>query len=206
MDYKPNSHRFKREQAEKEAAEKERKVNKVISGGAKTKKKSEVRKFADVFVPEDTAKVKNHILMDVLVPAIKNMISESIKTGIDMILYGDVDTRRKTNSPASKISYGKFYDSPVYRSNSVTTASRYTTYDYSDIILDSRGDAEAVLMGMDEIMSKYELVRVADMYDLVGITGSYTDNNYGWTDIRSARIERVREGYIIRMPKPLPID
>lgn len=203
MDYKPNSNRFKQEQAEKAKAEKDKRATKVVSGTAKPQKKNAITKFADVFVPEDTAKVKNHILKDVVIPAIKNMIAESVKTGIDMILYGDTDVRRK-NSPASKISYGKFYDSPVRRDSAPI---RYNTYDYTDVVLDSRGDAEAVLMGMDEIMAKYEIVRVADLYDLVGITGnSYTDNNYGWNDIRSARIERVRDGYVIKMPKPLPID
>ena len=28
----------------------------------------------------------------------------------------------------------------------------------------------------------------------VGITGNYTDNKYGWTNIRNAEIMRVREG------------
>ena len=76
----------------------------------------------------------------------------------------------------------------------------------NNIVFNSRGDAEAVLMSMDELISQYEVVRVADLYDLAGITGDYTDYRYGWTDIRSARIERVRDGYIIRMPKALPLD
>ena len=55
-------------------------------------------------------------------------------------------------------------------------------------------------------MEEYDLVRVSDMFDLSGVTGSYTDNNYGWTDIRSAEIQRVRDGYVIKMPRALPID
>lgn len=32
------------------------------------------------------------------------------------------------------------------------------------------------------------------------------ENNYTVNDIRKARIDRVREGYVLRMPKVQPID
>ena len=64
--YKPNSHKAK-EEASKNVPEK--KIEKVISGTAKSKKKSEVRKLTDVFISEDVDSVKSYILLDVLVPA-----------------------------------------------------------------------------------------------------------------------------------------
>ena len=59
---------------------------------------------------------------------------------------------------------------------------------------------------MDEMISVYGIVSVADLYDLIGVTGNYTDNKYGWTDIRSASVVRVRDGYIVKMPKAMPLD
>ena len=59
---------------------------------------------------------------------------------------------------------------------------------------------------MDEIIDTYGIVTIADFYDLAGVTGDYTTNNYGWTNIRSAEVVRVRDGYIIKMPKAMPID
>jgi hypothetical protein len=41
---------------------------------------------------------------------------------------------------------------------------------------------------------------------LVGITGNYTDNKYGWTDIRSASVNRTRDGYALKLPKALPLN
>jgi hypothetical protein len=79
-------------------------------------------------------------------------------------------------------------------------------YSYDDIILPTRGEAEEVLTRMDELMDTYGLVRVADLYDLVGITGEYTDNRYGWTNITRAEIIRNRDGYMIKMPRAVPID
>lgn len=209
MDYNPNSNRFltKDKPTEEENLGK-KKVDKVVSGSVKTKKKSSLSKFADTFIEEDKDTVVGYLLSEVLIPSFKKMVSDTIKTGIDKMLYGDSEVSR-SNSPASKISYSKYYNDKSSYSRSSSTApvaNRRDTYEYNNIVLETRGDAEAVLMGMDDIIAKYEIVSVADLYDLVGIAGSYTDYKYGWTDIRSARIERVRDGYVIRMPKALPLD
>lgn len=209
MDYNPNSNRFltKDKPTEEENLGK-KKVDKVVSGSVKTKKKSSLSKFADTFIEEDKDTVVGYLLSEVLIPSFKKMVSDTIKTGIDKMLYGDAEVSR-SNSPASKISYSKYYNDKSSYSRSSSTApvaNRRDTYEYNDIVLETRGDAEAVLMGMDDIIAKYEIVSVADLYDLVGVAGSYTDYKYGWTDIRSARIERVRDGYVIRMPKALPLD
>ena len=52
----------------------------------------------------------------------------------------------------------------------------------------------------------YGTVSVADLYDLVGISGNYTDNKYGWTNIRNAEPIRVRDGYMLKLPKALPLN
>ena len=50
------------------------------------------------------------------------------------------------------------------------------------------------------------LARWREDGDLVGVTGNYTDNKYGWTNIRNAEVVRVRDGYRIKLPRALPID
>ena len=74
-----------------------------------------------------------------------------------------------------------------------------------DIILESRAEAEDVISSMEKIIETYGFVRVADLYDLVGITCNYTDNNYGWTNIRSAESVKVRDGYMLKLPKAEPL-
>ena len=51
-DVKPNSHKYKEEQ-KKKAAEGEKRVEKVVKGQVKTKKKGELSKFAEIFISED---------------------------------------------------------------------------------------------------------------------------------------------------------
>lgn len=196
-EYKPNSHKSK-----EAAAKSEKKVEKVVSGTATRRKKSELRKFTDIFISEDVDNVKSYILVDVLVPSIKKAVSDIIKNGIDMLLYGESDHR--SSSTASKVSYRSYYDKDKRDSRPLNR--NRAGYGYDDIVLDNRGEAEEVLERMDELVATYGMVRVADMYDLMGVTPNYTDNKYGWTDIRSAKVVRIQQGYVIKMPRALPLD
>ena len=200
-EYKSNSHKSKEEQ--KSPPTERQKLDKIVNGTVKVKKKSELTKFAEIFLPEDISNIKNYILMDVLVPAIKNTIEDIITNGTRMLLRGEIGVR-KGSSTASSISYNRYYDQKRYgESNSVQTR---TGYSYNEIILETRGEAEEILTRMDELIDTYGLVRVADLYDLVGVSGNYTDNKYVWTNIRNAKIVRVRDGYMIELPKALPIN
>lgn len=198
-DYKANSHRSKEG---KQNEVKEKKVEQVAK--AKTKKKSEVKKFADVFVAEDVTSVKDYILMEVLLPAAKKAISDIVTNGIDMLLYGE--PRSKSKSRESKTSYTKYYNDRDRDYDRPSRSRGRYGYDYDDIILDTRREAEEVLDRMDDLIDNYGMVSVADLYDLVGISGNYTDNKYGWTNLRSADVQRVRDGYLLKLPKALPFD
>ena len=72
-DYKPNSNRFKEEQKNKD-----KKIEKVVTGNVITKKKSKARKFTEELVSEDAKNVKSYVLGEVLIPAIKKLISDEV--------------------------------------------------------------------------------------------------------------------------------
>ena len=192
--YPSNSHKAREEVAEK-------KVEKVVSGKTSTKKKSGIRKLSDTFLSEDVSNVKSYIFSEVLLPAAKKLVSDIVTNGIDMLLYGEIKNK-KGNS--SKVSYSRYYDdrsrdyrSPVVRNN----------FDYDEIIFETRGDAEAVLDAMYDILNQYKVVSVAELYDLASITThNYTCNNYGWIDLRGSSVVRVRDGYILKLPRALAID
>lgn len=204
-EYKPNSHKSKEEQRESDALP-EKKVGKVITGSAKSKKKGEMQKFANIFISEDVGNVKSYIIMEVLVPAVKKAISDIVTNGIDMILYSETG-RTKKSATASKVSYGKFYDRDSDRRRDYRSAGTRGGYDYDDIIFETRGDAESVLDAMNDIISQYGVVSVGDLYDLADVsTNNYAVNKYGWTDISGCKPVRVRDGYILKLPKALPLN
>ena len=205
-EYKSNSYRSKETQKNDNVKPEDRKIEKIVTGVVKTKKKSKISQAMDNFISEDAKNVKSYVFGEVLIPAIKKAISDIVTDGIDIILYGEARGRNK-RSTADRVSYRSYYDDRGGRNRmNERQAIMAGSYSYDDIILSTRGEAEDVLSRMDELIETYGLVRVADLYDLVGITGNYTDNKYGWTNIRNAEIIRVRDGYMIKMPRAIPID
>lgn len=195
-EYTSNSHKLRDEQR-RGVKPPEKKVEKVISGTAISKKKNGIHKIASVFIPEDVENVKAYIFEDIVVPAVKDLILDAVKA----ILGANGKSGRRSNGE----SYRRYYDEKNARRDYGTTRAR-SGYDYDDIILDNRGEAEDVLSRMEELIDVYGLVSVADLYDLVGIQGNYTDNKYGWTDIRNAQAVRVRDGYLLKLPRALPLN
>lgn len=197
-DLKPNSDKYK----ERTKKESEKNLERIVTGNVSVKKKNDIQKFAETFVKEDLNTVKSYIWTEVLLPAFKAVISDSV----NMMLYGETSRNRKTNNRrASQVSYSSYYDRPNDRRepNYVRSASRYV---FDDLKFEDRGDADEVLSTLDDLLNRYPSVSIADLNELVGITGRYTDNKYGWTDISQAYIERTRDGYILRMPKAIPLD
>ena len=195
-EYKSNSHRSK----ELTKNEPVKKVVKPIAKATKKKKNA----LAETFISEDASNIKSYILMDVLVPAIKKAVIDIVTDGISMLFYGDTSHgNRRSSTSASYISYNRYSDRD--RRDDRTSYGR-SRYSYDDIILQSRGEAEEVLDRMSEMIDTYGIVSVADMYDLVGIATNYTDNKYGWTNLRNAEPIRVSNGYMLKLPKAGPID
>lgn len=202
--YKPNSHKYKNEQMALAAGEKktdDKKIEKVVTGAVKTKKKSEARKFADVFIAEDMSSVGSSILNDVVIPALKKLIYDAGKNALEMSLFGG--TRRgDRDSRGAQVSYRQYYDNDRF-DDRPRTRSRL---DFDDLTFANRGDAERVLDEMIATVRRYGLVTVADMYEMAGERQPYTSNNFGWMSLRGADVERCRDGYYLRLPKAQPID
>lgn len=199
-EYKPNSYAYKERQKN---AQEEKRVEKVARGNVKTKKKSDLYRLADVFIAEDVRSVKSYALMEIIIPAVKKALYDVICDSTGMILgEGKRDTHRGSNS--SYVSYRSYSDD---RSRRRTDETRYNNnFDREDIVYESKGEAEAVLERMDACLDQYGVVKVADMYDAAGLTVPFTANRYGWTSLRNAETVRVRDGYIIKLPKAMPLD
>lgn len=201
-DYKSNSHKSKEEQKRPV-----KRTEKVVSGSVKTKK-NEVRKFTDIFVAGDLAGVGEFLWYDVTVPAVKRLIEDLTINGVSKMLWGRDATARGSGGYSSglpKVSYGSFYDKKDQRSPRDDTRTS-VRFDYDDLVYASRGDAEVVLMQMDEMLDRFKVVTVLDMYDAAGKTAPFTADNYGWKDLHDAKVVPVRGGYVIKLPRAYPVD
>ena len=145
--------------------------------------------------------------MDVLVPAIKKAVYDIVTNGIDMFLYGG-SGRGKSSSNGPKVSYSRYYESkssnmPSYRANENRNSNGLN---YEEIVFSTRGEAEAALQQLRDIVAKYGMARVNDLYEMADLSAPYTTQKYGWMDVSSAYVDRVRDGYILKLPRAVPID
>lgn len=197
-DYKPNSHKYKREQQE---AVSDKRVERVINGPVKTQKQSGLHNFGD-----DVKRVVEHVCKNMLIPGAKKILYDMFSGGLSMFLFGDRGAGTTNNTVAGRVSYRNYYDPSYDTPRTVDSMRTAPAYSYDNIVFSTRTEAVEVLSRMDECIAKYKMVRVADLYDLVGITGNFTDNKYGWTNIASADVVPVNGGFMIRLPKALPIE
>ena len=197
--YPGNSHKSKEDRKTMSTGDKQ--IKKLVSKPAKTKKKGEIRKFAEEFIVDDIKSVKSYVVSDVLIPTIKDTIWNIFTNTLDMFLFNGSKDHRKGRK-TSKVSYRDYYDSKNDRDRKYEPRDRF---DFDDLEFDSRGEADAVLTGMLEVIEDYGVVSVSDMYDMADVTAPYTGNRYGWTSLRNAEVVRVRNAYIIKLPKAKPI-
>lgn len=199
-EYRSNSDKSREKQTNKPVPEK--KIEKVVQGEVRSKKKSGLQKITDAFVPDDVANVKSYIIEDIVVPAAKEILLDSVKA-----ILGINGKNGNKQTPASRVSYRQYYNNDSRRNYSSSGNRSRNSYDFDDIVIDNRGEAEEVLDRMEEIIATYGLVSVADFYELVGVPSNYTDNNYGWSNLRNAYVDRLRDGgYIIKLPRAFQLD
>lgn len=189
---------------QKEEVKKEKVIKQVAKGKVQTRKETKLGSLISKFIVSDLRTVSEYVVKDILIPSAKRTLGEMLNNGIDMMLYGEVKPKRRSTS-SSRVSYASYYDRDDRTIRRDSNIGRARTSSH-DVLLETRVEAEEVLNTLDDLIDQYGVVSVADLYDLVGLTSTnYTDNKYGWTDLRHAEVRRDRDGYLLRMPKATPI-
>lgn len=202
-EYKGNS--FKQREQEKEAKQ-EKQVVKVVKGVVKSRKKGELQKLRDVFIEEDIDTVKERIFIEIIKPTVKRLVYNIIEGSASMML-GQGSGNGGKHGSVSRVRYDGYFDDPRSKQRDYASTSVRNALDYDDIIFDNRGDAELVLSAMEDILAKYRFVSVADLFELADISNNnFTTNKYGWADLQSARVVPTRGGYMLRLPRAVPLD
>lgn len=196
-----NSHKSKEK---KEVVE----TKKIIKGRVRQRKKPVGSRVKDAIISEDGVEVRDHLIGDILIPALKDTIINLVSDGINMLLWGDTNGGRSSrrDSNRSRVSYESYYD----RSNRYERQGRYShasrRRSVDDVIFDSREEAEDVLDAMIEYLDNYDQVAVGHFYDFVGIGTNPSDFRCGWDNLARSKVDRVRDGYVIRFPTILALD
>lgn len=207
VDYPGNSHSAKKG---KPAAKDRPKVEPVV-GHVVERRRGIASELIHNFVQEDARTVLGYLMLDVLVPAAKNTILDFFNQGLERTLFGDATPRRSygrsTTAPAARTNYQGVSVSRLPKVDPRPPLSRQAraTHNFAEYVLQTRGEAEDVLDGLRELIDRFGVASVMDMYDLLGITPEFTDNNWGWENLDHAGVRAVRGGYILNLPPTVPI-
>lgn len=191
----------------------EKNVERVVEGVVVRRKKPVGKRFVETFFggagPRD---IWAYVVLDVLIPSARDMVAEGAREMIEMAIYPEGRSRRRA-SKSTDNRYGRVdyhsKSSPFSRKEEPSRAMSHTArarHDFDELIFANRVEATEVLDQLFSLVSQYEQATVADLYTLVGVTANFTDQSWGWTDLRGSNISRSRNGYLLDLPKPEPLD
>lgn len=183
-----------------------KKLTKVVQGNAVARSKSFGKKFGETFLAEDMKGVGNYLFFDVLVPAVKDTIVNIVTNGINAFVYGDTKPAQSrfnrpygsTNRPYTPYSS---YSKPQPPGGSFSRRELGYSREKEPIV-ETRYDADLVLEELNNTIAEYDQATVGDLYDLLGFDSEYTDYNWGWVDLSTANVRKVRDGWLIDLPRP----
>lgn len=197
-----NSHSKKKEEVDEHIH-----VERVTKGKIERKPQSLGQRVKAEIISENSRSVGEHLLWDILVPAIKDTIVDLVKNGVETLMYGGAsprDDRIGRNRGSSYVRYNSYYDKD--RDQRYHRSSSRRSDDLDDILFDSNAEAEKVLLALIDMLDEYDFVTRGHFYELIGERTRPSDFNWGWDNLRNARVERVRNGYRIRLPREVAID
>ena len=189
----------------------EKNIKRVTSSDPIRKKKSLGKQFKETFIGGDAKTAVRYAMFDILLPAARDMVIDVTTQGLEKLIFGD--SRRRGGSqppqagPMGYVSYNRYQMGSRQTAPQRTLSRRARSqHDFDEVVLTSRVEAEEVIDKLFEVVSRYGTATVADLYELVGLPSSHTDNKWGSTDIRGAGVSRVRGGYLLDLPEPQPLD
>jgi len=185
----------------------EKNVKKVTVGPVVQRKKPLGRRIVETFGGVNLQDVVGYIFTDVLIPAAKDMIVDAGSQALERTFYGDSRGRTRTSnnsrpSSSTYTSYNRYSAQTNRRPDPRQQISPHgrAVHNFDEIILESRAEAQEVVDQIFTLIRDYEQATVSDLYEMVGITGEFTDEKWGWTDVRGMSIIRIKGGYLLDLP------
>ena len=178
---------------------------------AVSEQKNLKQKIKDAFIPEDVSNIGLYLLTDWILPGVWDFV----QSGINSVMPKTGGGRRTatpslTGKPSkvaqisSQFAYNKVYDQKNMR-------QMEDIGDYTSILIPDRADAEMVLDEMRDIIGDPEYggdgkVSIGWFFDRCGSRPIPAAAwNWGWRDLRYAKVERYNNGYRIVFPKAISL-
>lgn len=176
--------------------------SKVIAKATEKKNRTVYKALSD-FVVSDIPEVWEHLVIDVVIPTAKSMLTDMVTQGIQSLLYGNSAPKTR----GSYVTYGSRSTSSYTRASSpVTSRSQTRSVDrIRDLEFESAQDLRDMLAFIAEVFDDREVLTVAELKEAAGLKVSYVDDRWGWgreANFRSV-VDRGRQVLLVPSPEPL---
>lgn len=187
----------------------EKHIEKVVTTPVIERPKSLGRKFHDVFLGGSARQAAGYVAADVLLPALRNLIVDIVTKYTDRLVYGENMRRRPPGTNyhdryRGVTQYRPLFQDPRERDRVSPIGPprpSQNRHEINDVILGSREEAELVIERLGDILAQYDVVALADLYDLLGLETSHVDNKWGWTSLGRMQVRQTRQGYLLELPQ-----
>lgn len=196
-------------------------VKKVVTGKLTKRGKPLGERMKDAFLNGGTNYV-DHLIKTVVVPKAKDMalsiveqMMDGIKEGFEDAIHGGRENNRSRRRPTSshgngptRVAYHNMSssrrrpeDRPPYRREPIRRSNQV-----DGVIVDDRERGELVIEELNAMIDDTGCCTVGDYYNFVDIVPNSTDDDWGWTDLKGARVNRLSaDEFLITMPRPVSL-
>lgn len=186
----------------------------VVSKPAKKVKRGLIERAVIAMVgPDGVRAVGTYVAHEVILPAVKNIIADSVTSGVNRMMFPDGSRSGRRSSYNRATGYGggntqrTAYNRPGPRDDYAPSEgrSRPRRFESTDFMINDRNEAESVIDSLVDSLQSYNQASVADFYELIDVPTEFTDNNWGWKDLSTASVRPYHEGWVIVLPKPVQL-
>lgn len=185
------------------------KKEKVVSDKAIVKRENGFSKLAHVFLAEDISNIKDVLVWDIVVPAIRDTLFKMIGNGAHMMLYGTPQAEKRDYRKPT-VSYASMYQREEKSNVPVSTPQVSTSGVPKSVTLPSQKDAEDLMAEIFGTIEDYGRMSILDLKEFIGDEAHIrsTDDKYGWMSHENFYYKKHfgSDQYEFYFPRPLPFE
>lgn len=185
-------------------------IEPIVTGKVVRRKAPLGRRFMETFIQGNAEDVREYLIFDVFFPAMKDTVFKLLTEAGSGMLFGSsrsVGPRTITTQATTGYTTYNRYSAPAQKPAKPTLSKAgRQNHTFDEIVLASRAEAEEAIDRLYGLIETYDFASVADLYKMLNITPEYTDDAYGWTSLKGAQPRATAGGYLLDLPKPLPLD
>lgn len=185
------------------------------------KPKVRQKTFMDALI-DRAAQGSSDLIKNNIIPGIQVMLADTFHNAVDMIFVtrntgrrpgfngsttqrSGFGARRSGFDQQTRVSYNEQSNQNASSRRSISDRAR-AQHDFSEIIFESRPEANGVLDDMRTHLERYQSITIDQMYSFIGIDPTFRDSAWGWTSLDGSFVKHVRNGFVLELPSPEPLN